>query len=417
MDGTNEYDRLNMELQRVDNKLGTITAQHNLDAKLAKEAHKHLKEEYQLMARYNALLHEELKTAYGVHSDVAMNKGLYGDEQKLHSYSPNILEVAMNKRLYGDKHKLHSLSPNIVEVASEEGGTKSDALGWSELILTYEQKLHDTTELLIAVEKIRADERMEQDDDIKQLQRDLADSETKLRKERQTTLDHAKRSRDAMTQAEEFQKKWSDALCAISSAETRASVAEARLTDLENTKAMVEMCTAKKELQTLNDKMRAIEDHAKRTDLERIGAFNEIAAMRGEIISLQEALEANIQELSKKSDEFAMLEKKDSELLKFAEALKSEKAKWEVKEKNYKEFSQLDKKQIAAMEAKISTLQAELETTETFAIIKTLYDELQREVNEKKHDDQQLLLKIKADATELLKLIKKLKRLTSSSRR
>lgn len=47
--------------------------------------------------------------------------------------------------------------------------------------------------------------------------------------------------------------------------------------------------------------------------------------MRGEITSLQEALEANIQELSKKSDEFAMLEKKESELHKFAEALKSEK--------------------------------------------------------------------------------------------
>lgn len=44
MDGLNEYDRLNMELQRVYNELETMKAQHNLDAMLAKEAQKHKKE-------------------------------------------------------------------------------------------------------------------------------------------------------------------------------------------------------------------------------------------------------------------------------------------------------------------------------------------------------------------------------------
>ncbi|ONI11781.1 hypothetical protein PRUPE_4G125000 [Prunus persica] len=137
-------------------------------------------------------------------------------------------------------------------------------------------------------EEARAAERRRQEEYTKQIEREWADVKKDLQEERNNartlTLDREQTIQNAMRQVEEIGKELSNALHAVASAESRAAVAEAKLTDLEkkirssdikvvdidgesgsssltSDEAVVALRAAKEEIEKLKEEVKANKDH------------------------------------------------------------------------------------------------------------------------------------------------------------
>ncbi|BFG28578.1 hypothetical protein CerSpe_148520 [Prunus speciosa] len=137
-------------------------------------------------------------------------------------------------------------------------------------------------------EEARAAERRRQEEYTKQIEREWADAKKDLQEERNNarTLTHDREQtiQNAMRQVEEMGKELSNALHAVASAESRAAVAEAKLTDLEkkirssdikvvdidgesgsssltSDEAVVALRAAKEEIEKLKEEVKANKDH------------------------------------------------------------------------------------------------------------------------------------------------------------
>lgn len=137
-------------------------------------------------------------------------------------------------------------------------------------------------------EEARAAERRRQEEYTKQIEREWADVKKDLQEERNNartlTLDREQTIQNAMRQVEEMGKELSNALNAVASAESRAAVAEAKLTDLEkkirssdikvvdidgetgsssltSDEAVVALRAAKEEIKKLKEEVKANKDH------------------------------------------------------------------------------------------------------------------------------------------------------------
>ncbi|PQQ16945.1 nuclear-pore anchor isoform X2 [Prunus yedoensis var. nudiflora] len=137
-------------------------------------------------------------------------------------------------------------------------------------------------------EEARAAERRRQEEYTKQIEREWADVKKDLQEERNNarTLTHDREQtiQNAMRQVEEMGKELSNALHAVASAESRAAVAEAKLTDLEkkirssdikvvdidgesasssltSDEAVVALRAAKEEIEKLKEEVKANKDH------------------------------------------------------------------------------------------------------------------------------------------------------------
>ncbi|KAL6283070.1 hypothetical protein ACE6H2_013999 [Prunus campanulata] len=137
-------------------------------------------------------------------------------------------------------------------------------------------------------EEARAAERRRQEEYTKQIEREWADVKKDLQEERNNarTLTHDREQtiQNSMRQVEEMGKELSNALHAVASAESRAAVAEAKLTDLEkkirssdikvvdidgesgsssltSDEAVVALRAAKEEIEKLKEEVKANKDH------------------------------------------------------------------------------------------------------------------------------------------------------------
>ncbi|KAM1266288.1 hypothetical protein ACFX2J_035876 [Malus domestica] len=178
-------------------------------------------------------------------------------------------------------------------------------------------------------EEARAAERRRQEEYTKQIEREWADVKKDLQEERNNartlTLDREQSVQNAMRQVEEMGKELANALHAVASAETRAAVAEAKLTDLNkrikssdvkvvdvdggsgsssltSDEALVTLRAAKEEIEKLKEEVQANKDHMLQ--------YKSIAQVNEDALRLMESAHENFKieaEKLKKSLEVELL--------------------------------------------------------------------------------------------------------------
>ncbi|XP_040999238.1 nuclear-pore anchor-like [Juglans microcarpa x Juglans regia] len=245
-------------------------------------------------------------------------------------------------------------------------------------------------------EEARTSERRKQEEHIKQVEREWAEAKKQLQEERDNVqnlrVDREQTIKDAMRQVEEMGKELTLALRAVAAAESRAVVAEVKLSDLErkikssdakdvdidgasesssflSTEIVAELRMAKEEIEKLKLEAQANKDHMQQ--YKSIAQVNEDALKQME--SAHETFKIEANKLKKSlEDEVLSLRERVSEL-EYESSLKSEEVASITAEKeeslvsalaeikNLKEESSVKTSQILAMEIQISVLKEDLE--------------------------------------------------------
>ncbi|WCJ28442.1 nuclear pore anchor [Euphorbia peplus] len=134
-------------------------------------------------------------------------------------------------------------------------------------------------------EEARAAERRKQEEYIKQLEREWADAKKELEQEKNTVRglrdDREGTLKDAVTQVGEIGKDLSKALHAVSAAESRATAAEGKLSELE------------KKVKTLNAKEASVDDGGMPVSISRTEAVTDLLMAKDEIEKLKQEAQAN----------------------------------------------------------------------------------------------------------------------------
>ncbi|KAK9937314.1 hypothetical protein M0R45_014113 [Rubus argutus] len=297
-------------------------------------------------------------------------------------------------------------------------------------------------------EEARAAERRKQEEYTKQKEREWADAKRELQEEKNNALtlalDRDQTIKNAIKQVDEMRKDLSNALHAAASAENRAAVAEARLTDLEKkssstdiqvveidggsgsasltgNEAVVALRAAKDEIENLKDEMQANKDHM--LQYKSIAQVNEDALKQMEFAHENFKIEA--EKLKKSLDaELLSLRERVSELeneivLKSQEVASAAAGKEEALSSALAEISSLKEEtsaktsQIAALEIQVSTLKEDLEKEhQRWRAAQANYERqviLQSETIQELTKTSQALAMLQEEASELRRLADALK--------
>lgn len=297
-------------------------------------------------------------------------------------------------------------------------------------------------------EEARAAERRKQEEYTKQKEREWADAKRELQEEKNNALtlalDRDQTIKNAIKQVDEMRKDLSNALHAAASAENRAAVAEARLTDLEKkssssdiqvvevdggscsasltgNEAMVALRAAKDEIENLKNEMQANKDHM--LQYKSIAQVNEDALKQME--SAHENFKIEAEKLKKSLDaELLSLRERVSELeneimLKSQEVASAAAGKEEALSSALAEISSLKEEtsaktsQIAALEIQVCTLKEDLEKEhQRWRAAQANYERqviLQSETIQELTKTSQALAMLQEEASELRRLADALK--------
>ncbi|KAM5586916.1 nuclear-pore anchor [Rosa sericea] len=292
-------------------------------------------------------------------------------------------------------------------------------------------------------EEARAAERRKLEEYTEQKEREWADAKRELQEEKNNALtlalDRDQTIKNAIKQVEEMRKDLSNALHAAASAESRAAVAEARLSDLEKkssssdiqvveidggsgsasligNEAMVALRAAKDEIKNLKDEMQATKDHM--LQYKSIAQVNEDALKQMEFAHENFKIEA--EKLKKSRDaELLSLRERVSELeneimLKSQEVASAAAGKEEALFSALAEISSLKEEtskktsQTAALEIQVSTLKEDLEKEhQRWRTAQANYERqviLQSETIQELTKTSQALAVLQQEASELRKL-------------
>ncbi|XP_074307607.1 nuclear-pore anchor [Silene latifolia] len=334
-----------------------------------------------------------------------------------------------------------------------------------ELLLTSEKRAHDevqdlsqrvyrlqaTLDTVQSAEEVREEargaERKKQEEYIKQIEREWAEAKKEVQEERNNvrtlSLDREHTIKDAMRQVEEMGKRLEAALQAVSAADGRAALAEARYSDLEKklklaedkvdgndvglklpssvNEVMGDLSTANQEIERLKSEALANKDHM--LQYKSIAEVNEAAlkqmeaaheSFRIEAEELKKSLEAEIQTLR---DRIHELEKEF--------CLKSNDAATEASQKDeaiasalseiaiLKEETSHKGSQLLAMEVKVSGLKEDLEMAQQQArAVQANYERqviLQSETIQELTKTSQALASVQEEASALRRAVDALK--------
>ncbi|CAN6689128.1 unnamed protein product [Malus baccata var. baccata] len=297
-------------------------------------------------------------------------------------------------------------------------------------------------------EEARAAERRRQEEYTKQIEREWADVKKDLQEERNNartlTLDREQSIQNAMRQVEEMGKELANALHAFASAETRAAVAEAKLTDLDrrskssdvkvvdvdggsesssltSDEALVALRAAKEEIEKLREEVQANKDHM--LQYKSIAQVNEDALRQME--SAHENFKLEAEKLKKSLEtELLSLRERVSELehecsLKSQEVASAAAGKEEALSSTLSEITSLKEEtsnktsQIVSLEIQISALTEDLEKEhQRWRSAQANYERqviLQSETIQELTKTSQALATLQEEASELRKLADALK--------
>ncbi|ESQ27187.1 hypothetical protein EUTSA_v10017995mg [Eutrema salsugineum] len=291
-------------------------------------------------------------------------------------------------------------------------------------------------------EEARAADRRKQEEHIKQLEKEWAEAKQELQEERRnarnSTSDRNQTLNNALMQAEEKGKELANALKALSAAESRASVAEARLSDLEkkirssDPKALdlnsggavslsdneisQELRTSKEEIEKLRGEVESSNSHM--LQYKSIAQVNETALkqmecahenFRLEAEKRQKSLEAELVSLREKVSELENDCIQKSKQIATAAAGKEDalvSASAEIA--SLREENLVKNSQIEAMNIQLSTLKNDLETEhEKWRAAQRNYERqviLQSETIQELTKTSQALAALQEEASELRKL-------------
>ncbi|KAL5568783.1 hypothetical protein UlMin_025358 [Ulmus minor] len=246
-------------------------------------------------------------------------------------------------------------------------------------------------------EEARVVERKKQEEYTKQIQRDWAEARKELQVERDNvralTLDREQTNKNAMRQLEEMGRDLANALHAVSAAETRAALAETKLSDLEkrlkssdvqviemdgtsgsssfsSSKVVADLQSSKEEIEKLKLEARANKDHM--LQYKSIAQVNEDALkqmecahenFKTEAEKLKRSMEAELVSLRGKVSELESESSLKSEEVASAAAGKEEALSSALAEiTSLKEETSAKASQIVQMEIHVSALKENLET-------------------------------------------------------
>ncbi|KAL6196869.1 hypothetical protein ACLB2K_032482 [Fragaria x ananassa] len=292
-------------------------------------------------------------------------------------------------------------------------------------------------------EEARAAERRKQEEYTEQKEREWADAKRELQEEKNNALtlalDRDQTIKNAIKQVEEMRKDLSNALHAAASAESRAAVAEARLSDLEKkssssdiqiveidggsgsssltgNEAMVALRAVKDEIKNLKDEMQANKDHM--LQYKSIAQVNEDALKQMEFAHDNFKLEAEKLKKSLGAELFSLRERVselENELtLKSQEVASAAAGKEEALSSALAEISSLKEEtlaktsQTAALEIQVSALKEDLEKEhQRWRTAQANYERqviLQSETIQELTKTSQALAVLQQEASELRKL-------------
>ncbi|XP_044468309.1 nuclear-pore anchor isoform X3 [Mangifera indica] len=293
-----------------------------------------------------------------------------------------------------------------------------------------------------AREEARSTERRKLEEYIIKVEREWAEAKKELQEERNNvrtlTSDREQNLKNAVKQVEEMGKELANALHAVTAAETRAAVAEARLSDLEKrmkssdakvgevddgsrstlstTEEVVELHRAKEELEKLKEEAQANKDHM--LQYKSIAQVNEDALkqmefahenFKAEAEKLKKSLEAEVLSLRERVSELEKENIMKSEQVASAAAVKEDALASSLAEiTGLKEEISVKISQITAMEVQISALKKNLEEEhDRWRCAQANYERqviLQSETIQELTKTSQALASLQDEASELHKL-------------
>ncbi|XP_050233770.1 nuclear-pore anchor [Mercurialis annua] len=291
-------------------------------------------------------------------------------------------------------------------------------------------------------EEARAAERRKQEDSIKQIEREWAEAKKELEQERSNvrclTSDRGETMKNSMRQLEEMQKLLANGHHAVSAAEIRAAVAEAKLADLEKkvqtsyakesvenggipssnltTEDVTELSRAEKEIEKLKQETKDNKEHMEQ--YKSIAQVNESALKQMEVAHenfkieserLKESLEAEVRSLRERTSELENELKLKSEELASAtagndDALTS--AYTEIAALKEESLSKIS--QIRDLESQVSALKEDLaKEHQRWRVAQDNYERqvlLQSETIKELTRTSQALAKLQQESSDLRKL-------------
>uniref|UniRef100_A0A5B6ZUV8 Putative nuclear-pore anchor isoform X1 n=1 Tax=Davidia involucrata TaxID=16924 RepID=A0A5B6ZUV8_DAVIN len=297
-------------------------------------------------------------------------------------------------------------------------------------------------------EEARGVERRKQEEYIKRIEREWAEAKKELQEERDNvrtlTLNREKTMKDAMRQVEEMGKELASALHAVSSAEARAAVAEARYSDMEKrikcseikiadtdgecgpssfstNEAIADLHIAKEEIKKLKEEAQVNKDHM--LQYKSIAEVNEVALKQMEFAHENFKIEADKVKTSLEAELVSLKERVnelESECIsKSKEATSAAAGKEEALASvlseiaSLREESSVKMSQIAAMDVQIFALKEDLEKEhQKWRAAQTNYERqviLQSETIQELTRTSQALASLQDEASELHKLADMLK--------
>ncbi|KAG6675327.1 hypothetical protein I3842_15G095500 [Carya illinoinensis] len=281
-------------------------------------------------------------------------------------------------------------------LVSAEKRACDEVRGLSERVYRLQASLDTIQSAEEVREEARATERRKQEEHIKQVEREWAEAKREVQQERDSvrnlTVDREQTIKNAMRQVEEMGKELANALRAVAAAESRAAVAEVKLSDLErkiksaratdveidgggepsslsSNGVIAELHMAKEEIEKLKVEAQANKDHMQQ--FKSIAQVNEDALKQMECAydtfkieadKLKKSLETEVISLREKISELEYESSLKSEEVASATAGKEETLASALAEiTNLKEESSVKTSQILAMEVQISALKEDLE--------------------------------------------------------
>ncbi|XP_011015811.1 PREDICTED: nuclear-pore anchor-like [Populus euphratica] len=404
-----------------------------LDAKFARERLDSFMKEFE---------HQRNEMNGVLSRNVEFSQLIVDHQRKLRESSENLVASEELSRKLNMEVSVLKLEKEILSNAEKRACDEVRSL--SERVYRLQATLDTIQSAEEAREEARAAEKRKQEEYVKKIEREWTEAKKELQQERDNvralTSDREQTLKNAMRQIDDMGKELANTLHAVSAAETRAAVAETKLSELEKkmkvsdakaasmndsgisssisaTEVVTDLLMAKDEIQKLKEEARASKEHM--LQYKSIAQVNETAlkqmedahenfkkeseklkeSLENELLSLRGRISELDREFSKKSEEVASAAVGKAEA--FASALAEITC---LKEENCSKTSQ-----IVVLESQISALKEDLEKEhERWRAAQANYERqviLQSETIQELTKTSQALSLLQQEASDLRKLV------------
>ncbi|XP_011012854.1 PREDICTED: nuclear-pore anchor [Populus euphratica] len=404
-----------------------------LDAKFARERLDSFMKEFE---------HQRNEMNGVLSRNVEFSQLIVDHQRKLRESSENLVASEELSRKLNMEVSVLKLEKEILSNAEKRACDEVRSL--SERVYRLQATLDTIQSAEEAREEARAAEKRKQEEYVKKIEREWTEAKKELQQERDNvrslTSDREQTLKNAMRQIDDMGKELANMLHAVSAAETRAAVAETKLSELEKkmkvsdakaasmddsgisssisaTEVVTDLLMAKDEIKKLKEEARASKEHM--LQYKSIAQVNETAlkqmedahenfkkeseklkeSLENELLSLRGRISELDREFSKKSEEVASAAVGKAEA--FASALAEITC---LKEENCSKTSQ-----IVVLESQISALKEDLEKEhERWRAAQANYERqviLQSETIQELTKTSQALSLLQQEASDLRKLV------------